>query len=164
MGRPAGDINPRFGRLVSRKEALEHLERCREMGLVHMTGLNKLDSVWLNVGPSSNLLTLCNCCPCCCLWKVLPSLSPEIGSNIQRMPGIKVAVTDRCAGCGRCADNICFVGAITLENGRAVISEECRGCGRCIEACPNKAIHMEISERDPIERTIARISEKVNIS
>ena len=72
LGEAALGINPEFGRLASKEEALAYVRRCRDAGLVHMIGRNKLDTVWLGVDPGHKLLTICNCCPCCCLWKMLP--------------------------------------------------------------------------------------------
>lgn len=64
LGEAAMQINPLLGRKVTKKEALEHVQECRKAGLVHLIGRNKLDAVWLNVGPGNKLLTICNCCPC----------------------------------------------------------------------------------------------------
>ena len=144
LGEAVLQINPALGRLVSKEEALAHARRCREAGLVHLIGRNKLDTVWLGAGPGDRLMTICNCCPCCCLWRMIPQLDPAIGAKVTRMPGVNVTVTDRCAGCGTCAAGICFVDAIRLVDGRATISDACRGCGRCVEACPNEAIALTI--------------------
>ena len=100
LGEAASGINPRLGRPVTREEALEHVRRCREAGLVHLIGRNKLDTIWLGVGPGDRLLTICNCCPCCCLWRMLPHLSPQIGAKITGMPGVTVSVNEECVGCG----------------------------------------------------------------
>ncbi|KYK31780.1 MAG: 4Fe-4S ferredoxin [Theionarchaea archaeon DG-70] len=162
LGEAAMDINPQLGRPATKKEALEHVQKCREAGLVHLIGRNKLDAVWLNVGPQNKLLTVCNCCPCCCLWRMLPDLAPEISTSITRMPGVTVTVTDACVGCGTC-EQVCFVNAITVVNGRAVISDQCRGCGRCVEICPHKAIELSI-EGDFVEKSIERIAELVDVS
>jgi hypothetical protein len=67
LGEAVEQINPRLGRLVSKQEAHGHVQRCREAGLVHLVGRNKLDAFWLGAGPGEKLLTICNCCPCCCL-------------------------------------------------------------------------------------------------
>jgi ferredoxin len=165
LGEAARGINPKFGRPVGVAEALEHVARCREAGLVHLVGRNKLDTVWLNIGPSSRLLTICNCCPCCCLWKVLPVIDTQISKKVNRMPGVRLSVTDTCVGCGVCTRGSCFVDAIRLKGKRAVIDEDqCRGCGRCADICPNHAIRLEIERPDYIEAAIERISRLVDLT
>jgi ferredoxin len=145
LGEAALGINPRLGRRVTREEALNHAARCRAAGLVHLVGRNRLDTVWLGVGPGERLLTICNCCPCCCLWRVLPHMTPHIGAKVQRMPGVSVAVDEHCIGCGTCADGACFVDAIQMVDGRAVIGDGCRGCGRCASLCPQGAIQIVVN-------------------
>jgi ferredoxin len=143
LGEAARGINTRLGRRVSREEAHEHARRCREAGLVHLVGRNKLDAVWLGVGPGSRLLTICNCCPCCCLWKILPGVSAGIAGKVARMPGVSVHVNGDCTGCGLCAEGVCFVNAVNMQDGIAVIGGDCRGCGRCALACPVGAISVD---------------------
>ena len=164
LGEAVLGINQELGRLVSMEEALDHVKRCREAGLVHLVGRNKLDSVWLNVRPGRNLLTICNCCPCCCLWRILPFIRRQIGSKVTKMEGISISVNEHCEGCGTCTLDVCFVKAIQIKRGRAVISDECRGCGRCISVCPNSAIKMTIGSADVIQHTIRRIEKVVDVS
>jgi ferredoxin len=164
LGEAAMGINPKLGRRVTKKEALEHVGRCREAGLVHLIGRNKLDTVWLNVGPGHKLLTICNCCPCCCLWRVLPHIAPLLGDKVTKMPGVTVTVTDRCVGCGTCTQDVCFVDAIHLVNGRAVISDACRGCGRCVDLCPQQAIELAIADDQFVKRSIDHLSPLVDVS
>ncbi|MHA1970750.1 MAG: DUF362 domain-containing protein [Candidatus Thorarchaeota archaeon] len=164
MGEAAEGINPKLGRRVSKDEAHEHVKRCGEAGLVHMIGRNKLDTSWLGVSPGDKLLTVCNCCPCCCLWKMLPDIKSEIGRKITKMPGVNVKVTDACVGCGTCIDeDICFVEAITMVDDKAVISAECRGCGRCVEVCPHDAIELTIDNKEFIGVSIDRVSSLVDV-
>lgn len=162
MGEATGRINPALGREVTKDEAREHLEKCREAGLVHMIGRNKLDSVWLWARPGEKLLTICNCCPCCCLWRAAPHFAPHIGDKIGPMPGVEVSVSEDCVGCGTCAD-ACFVGAISFENGRAVIGGDCKGCGRCVEACPSGAIDITLPSGDDIDAAVQRIAALVDV-
>jgi Pyruvate/2-oxoacid:ferredoxin oxidoreductase delta subunit len=164
LGEAVQQINTKVGRLVSKNEALAHAQRCRNAGLVHMIGRNKLDSVWLGVTPSENLLTICNCCPCCCLWKIIPFVTPRISDKVVKMPGVQVTVNDLCIGCEDCTQGICFVDSIYIDNGRAVIGEECRGCGRCVDICPIEAIEIRIDDPSFVNDTIEKLSPLVNIS
>ncbi len=163
LGSAASRINPKLGRPVTREEAHRHAEKCREAGLVNVIGRNKLDTVWLGIGPKERLLTICSCCPCCCLWRAIPHLAPEISSKVTRLPGVRLEVGGECIGCGDCIDS-CFVEAISLKDGKAHISEQCRGCGRCVEACPNSAIELIIEDDAFVDGRIQRISELVDLS
>ena len=165
LGEAVLDINPKLGRRVTKEEASDHARRCREAGLVHLIGRNKLDMVWLGVGPGEKLLTICNCCPCCCLWRVLPDVTPGISDRVARMPGVTVHVaTDRCVGCGTCTQDVCFVKAIQLLDGHAVIHEACRGCGRCVSFCPEGAIEVTVDNDEFVSDVIQRISSLVDVS
>ena len=164
LGEAASGINPRLGRPVTQEEALEHVQRCREAGLVHLIGRNKLDTIWLGVGPGDKLLTICNCCPCCCLWRMLPHLSPQIGAKITGMPGVTVSVCEECVGCGTCTEGICFADAIRLEGDRAVIDDACRGCGRCVEVCPQGAIKLWLEHGQVVEESVRHLSTLVQIA
>jgi NAD-dependent dihydropyrimidine dehydrogenase PreA subunit len=163
LGKGVLDINPKLGRQVSKEEALEHIKKCREAGLVHMIGRNLLDKQWLGVEDGSKLLSICNCCQCCCLWRISPILNPQIGSKVKKLPGVEVSVNDNCVGCETCTKNICFVDAIHIKNKRAYITEECRGCGRCIEVCPQDAIELVIENKKYINQAISKINEIINV-
>ena len=164
IGTPTLKIDPRLGRQVSKSEAYEHLERAREAGLVHSLGRNKLDTIWLGATPGHKLHTVSHCCPCCCLYRVLPDLDRSISSKITHMPGVRITVnTERCEGCGACA-KVCLARAISFKNKKSVINDLCVGCGRCVEACPHKAIELHIDNDQFIEDTIRQISEKVDVT
>jgi len=163
LGQAAMGINPALGRSVIREEALEHVRRCREAGLIHIIGRVKLDAVWLNVRPGGKMLSICNCCPCCCLWRVLPHLDEQIGARVTKMPGVSVSVSEACVGCGTCTQGTCFADAIRGEDGRTVISDACRGCGGCVAVCPHEAIEISISHDCFVEDSIERIAPLVDI-
>jgi ferredoxin len=164
LGEAVLGINPTLGRLATREEALAHVERCREAGLVHLIGRNKLDTVWLGTHPAHKLLTICNCCPCCCLWKMIPQLDPSISRKVTKMPTVTVTVTEECVGCGLCVDQVCFVDAIRMEGDLAVIGDACRGCGRCVEICPAEAIDLSIDADLFLRECIDRLSPLVDVS
>ena len=163
LGDAAAGINPKLGRPASKQEALAHVARAREAGLVHVIGRNKLDSLWLGVGPVHHLLTICHCCPCCCLYGILPHLAPHIAARVTAMPGVRVRVTERCIGCGQCENGVCFVQAIHVDNGRAEVGAGCRGCGRCVEACPQGAIELTIDDWTFVDRTIRELAGVVDV-
>lgn len=165
LGKAVLNIDPRLGRLVRKEEALAHLDRCERAGLVHLIGRNKLDSMWTSGKPKEDLMTICNCCPCCCLWKMLPQLDPAISSKMRRLPGVHLTVeAEICNGCGTCVDG-CYVNAISLENGKASIDQDlCKGCARCAHLCPEKAITLHLEDMDYLERTVERLTPLVDVT
>ncbi|NHJ31962.1 MAG: 4Fe-4S ferredoxin [Asgard group archaeon] len=165
IGEAVLQIDPSYGKLVSKEEAKAHIKQCQEAGLIQLIGRNKLDKQWLDVKPGHKLLTICNCCECCCLWKMLPDLDVKISRNFTKMPGLTVEISDECLGCGDCTKGICFVDAISLREGKAVIDKDiCRACGRCISICKQEAIQMIIQDPDFIKESISRISSAVDVN
>ena len=53
---------------------------------------------------------------------------------------------EKCIGCGVCEAN-CAFGAITVENGVAVVNDACTLCGSCVEDCEVEALHIEGAEK-----------------
>jgi heterodisulfide reductase subunit A-like polyferredoxin len=94
---------------------------------------------------------------------MLPVISPRIGGKVARMPGVSVQVSDLCAGCGTCAEGLCFVNAIQVVDGRAQIGPDCRGCGRCVENCPNGAIEITIQDSAYVAKAIQRLAQQVDV-
>ncbi len=164
LGEAADQINPKLGRAVDEAEALDHVQKCMDAGLVQMIGRDRLDSVALDIGPDDKLMTICSCCPCCCIWRIIPLASQEISDMIVKMPGVEVTVSESCIGCGICTEGSCFVDAIQLENDRACIGPSCRGCGRCVTVCPNEAIEITISNPDYVAEVIDKLDQLVDLS
>jgi Fe-S-cluster-containing hydrogenase component 2 len=135
LGDAVLDINPQLGKLVTKKQALDHLRKCRDAGLVQMIGRNRLDAQWLGVSPGEKLLSICNCDPCCCLWRVSSILAPKIGSKIKKMPGVVIRVTDKCIG-----------------------------CGTCVGVCPQNAIEIVIDDEKYIKKSIQEIDNIIELA
>lgn len=166
LGRGADKIPKHLGKMLTAEEAKAHMKRCREAGLVHLIGRNKIDSVVFSQGPKEELLSICSCCPCCCLWKMVPDLNQRIASSLEKMPGIEiVAHPDLCRGCSRCVkDSICYVNALSIVDGKVQIDEGlCKGCGRCVEFCKDRAIELRILDDSYIQGSIGRIEPLVDI-
>ncbi|MDH4318248.1 MAG: 4Fe-4S binding protein, partial [Desulfobulbaceae bacterium] len=51
---------------------------------------------------------------------------------------------EKCIGCGVCEAN-CAFGAISIEEGCAVVGDGCTLCGSCVDGCEVEALHIEIS-------------------
>jgi ferredoxin len=115
---------------VSKEEALDHVQRAREAGLVHMIGRNRIDTVWAGATPGTKLLTICNCCSCCCtVLRGRLELGLKTSFDTSRfVPGVNEAL---CNGCAICAEERCPAKAIDMRSdGVAVIREnDCIGCG-----------------------------------
>jgi MinD superfamily P-loop ATPase len=78
-------------------------------------------------------------------------LQPRIKEEHRFSGGKKARITtDKCRGCGRCAD-VCEFGAVVIENPKKTGAERrfmideisCEGCGVCRYFCPFGAIEFE---------------------
>jgi len=143
IGKGTARIPPEYGHFADSEEACAYIDRCDELGLVHIIGRNKLDSIWLHTGNHKDLMTICNCCPCCCLWNMVRDIDHGIAETYRRIDGVTVSVDNtKCIGCGICSEG-CFVKAISIVDGKCVLDDaKCRGCGRCTEQCPTGAISL----------------------
>jgi UDP-glucose 4-epimerase len=98
-----------------------------------------------------DFLVVCFCCDCCCMVRTdMKQAGPGFRDTIKKLDAVRVEVTDRCEGCGTCAET-CFMGAIAVEDGRARIDpEQCKSCGRCSMVCPQQAIQVDFDHEDAL--------------
>jgi len=163
LGEAARGIHPKLGKQAGVEETLGHIKDAMQAGLVPFTGRNRLDTLWLGVGPGDRLLTICLCCPCCCLYSVYPHLPAHLRTSVMRLEGLEVTVGSECIGCGRC-ETVCLSEAIHVDVHQAVIDDEkCNGCGRCASECPEGAIHLRLTRRDAVEACKERIRSRVDV-
>ena len=164
IGPASRRIASKYGRTATVEEALAHVDKADELGLSHVIGRNKIDSIWMNVRPKEQLLTICHCCPCCCLWKVLPDLDDDISNKVKRLEDVEVhPVNENCKMCLKClGDDICFGNAIGIEDGKITIDQDkCVGCGHCVQNCKFNAIELNYTQRS-VDSVLNRIGELVD--
>ncbi len=160
LGDGALDIPKTVCREVGIAEAKEHAHRAIEAGLVPIVGKAHVDDFIYSIPHTGTMMTICFCCECCCLTRFYNEVPEKYrDAAFTRFEGIEVRVTDECKGCGKC-EKRCFIEAITVVDGRAVISEQCRACGRCSITCPDDAIEISVDEGS-FERTYERIRANV---
>ena len=75
--------------------------------------------------------------------RILQEQKEEVGRTIRQLETnqnpVAVVLTEKCAGCGLCAD-VCPANAIKV-NSQAIIDDElCVGCRYCMSECPSEAI------------------------
>lgn len=144
-------------REVGVEEAKEHARKAAAAGLVPIVGKARADNFIFKIKDRSRLLTVCFCCECCCVSR-LTALGPaRFLDPIQpKLESISLTVTDKCKGCGKCAEH-CYINAITIVDGVAVMNEYCRACGRCATFCPNNAISISITDPEFLDKARERI-------
>jgi NAD-dependent dihydropyrimidine dehydrogenase PreA subunit len=163
VGEGAREIEPEVGRHVDIEEALEHHRKGVEAGLIPVVGKVKIDAIGLGVKEYNRLMTICHCCPCCCLTRGVHHAPRDVRDFLVRLEGVTVEVTGDCNGCGKCVE-ACIYKQMKLIDGVAVVGEECKGCSRCATACPEDAITITVDNPEYIEQCIERISAYVDVS
>ncbi len=162
MGESALKIPHGVSRRVTREQAHDHVERAIDAGLVPMVGKVRVDNFIFLTPDRSRLLSVCFCCPCCCMMRSFKHMPGDyLNGLMPPVEGVSVEVTDPCVGCGTCLD-ACGFGAITIVDGRAVHDDHCRGCGRCATYCPHEAIKITIDNPQAVEDIKTRIESYVS--
>ncbi|HDP79973.1 MAG TPA: hypothetical protein ENN21_03925 [Spirochaetes bacterium] len=166
LGKAVSRMHPSHGRTANREEAFAHIDRAAAAGLVANIAHVWIDPLAFGLTRFNRLMFICFCDDCCCLYRThMRKRGPNLDRAYRRLPGISVTLkADLCDGCGLCAKS-CFVAAVTVENGKAVIGDECRGCGRCVELCPRGALELVMEDEETLYRRIQeRIGEVADIT
>jgi UDP-glucose 4-epimerase len=128
---------------------------------VPVVGKVRADNYIFDVKDRSRMLTTCFCCECCCVTRYTRYVPLKSLDPLQpRLEGVTLTVTGDCIGCGKCAKH-CYIRAIEVSGGRAVIGDYCRACGRCASVCPEGAIEIRMEDADFLEKAYNSIRSHV---
>jgi len=164
LGESVLDMTPGLGRLVSKEEAQEHMQKAIESGLVPSIGKGRIDNFLYGIPDKGKLMGVCFCCHCCCIAGSFKDLPVEqMDRMFPRIDGLRMEVTDECSGCGSCME-YCIYDAISIDSGRAVLGDMCRQCGRCVSNCPSQAITLSLDNHDFMDEMVQRISSYVDVT
>jgi len=149
LGEGTRQIDPRIARHVSVDEAIEHLDRGLELGLIPMVGRVKIDDLLWGVKDTGQLLAVCFCCRCCCTILNSGKYWPKRASDsIKRLKGLRIVhIKEACVSCGNCVDE-CFMGALSMGEVISINDDLCKGCGRCVALCPAGAMQARVDDLD----------------
>jgi ferredoxin len=154
LGDGALKIPPSMGRLVNQPEALDHVQRAVDAGLVPTIIHSLFDACVLGI-PHQQTVGICFCCECCCTVRNGLKLGPPaLQRGAKRLPGLSVRVGDTCTLCGICAAS-CSVEAMHPGNFWMEIDDRCLGCGQCAAVCPVDAISIELNNLSYTARTVS---------
>ncbi len=126
-----------YGRLVSREEIMEALDRAEDAGLIHFT--DNIEKPYIS----------CNCCACCCISLATltrfntPALFCNSQFTVQFDP-------NKCNSCGKCT-KACIAGGVHLYNKKIIFEPwRCIGCGVCVTKCDTYALKL-VPRKDNIQ-------------
>ena len=151
LGPAISRMHPSHGRHVGADEAIQHVRRASDAGLVANLGHVWIDVVAFGLPDFKNLMFICFCDDCCCQYRThLKKRGPNLDRAYQKLPGVNLSViNEKCNGCGICKEK-CFVDAIALQDNVAVVTDSCKGCGQCVDNCPEQAIVLELTNEEEL--------------
>ena len=163
-------VKQRMGREASVEEALAHIDKGAELGLIGQALWIEVERFLLGIKREKDVahwLEMCFCCPCCCgTFKLSRATAqPDIRNRFQSV-GWKAVVDDAlCVHCGLCVKH-CPITVLRMDDDALSIDEQaCLGCGFCAKACPKEAIALQLRTPllESIEDYFARGGLKVKI-
>jgi ferredoxin len=165
MGPAISRMHPSHGRKVDQSEAVDHVRRAADAGLIANVAHTWIDPLAFGLTKFDRLMFICFCDDCCCLYRThMQRRGESLNRAYQRLPGISVVVdAEKCTGCGICVER-CFVAEMKIVDACAGPGPDCKGCGRCAEVCPTGAVRLEVADEETLyKRLVARIEAVADI-
>jgi len=160
LGPAISRMHPSHGQRASRDQAIEHVRKAANAGLVANIAHVWIDPVAFGLTRFNQLMFICFCDDCCCLYRThMHRRGANLDRAYQKLPGISVCVDEeKCDGCGICVER-CFVSAMELHDGKAIPGEHCKACARCVDACPLGAVGLDIRDENALYEQLLGQSE-----
>jgi Na+-translocating ferredoxin:NAD+ oxidoreductase RNF subunit RnfB len=128
-------IDQGWARKITKKEALNILDKNEETGLI------------LQPGNAIRPDFICSCCGCCCgLLRDLKKMNNP--ARLLKTNYVAEINSELCTGCGVCVDR-CQMGALSLVDDISIVNrKKCLGCGLCVVTCSAEAIELKNKEKE----------------
>lgn len=152
-----GIVKKGQGHEASIDEALTHIDRAAELGLIGQAMWIEVERLILGVKKNRDVarwLEICFCCPCCCgtFRMIKASGQQDVRDRFRSIGWTAQVDSATCTNCLKCA-KLCPVDAISITNKKIAIDQNrCLGCGYCGAHCPSKAIKLEL--RKPLLNSV----------
>ena len=158
-------IHPSHGRRINTQEAIKHIQKASEAGLVANIAHVWIDALAFHLTQFNRLLFMCLCDDDQCIYRsFMKRRGPTLDKTFKKLPGLTVKIDQiKCIQCETCIEN-CFVSAIEIKGNLAVINEDCTGCGVCVRHCEEGAISVTMeNEEEMFQQLLNRVREMSNL-
>lgn len=151
------------GRIATAEEAIERVRLAYENGLMPLLGSSGMAGE--NSPNTGKAMSMCFCCPCCCINGIFTRNGTSALKLFNRMEGLHVEVDKEiCVGCGDCVE-ICAFNGMEMIDGKAEVNQNrCLGCGKCEMTCPNGAISIYFDDISRVDEFISTLDSVVDVS
>lgn len=146
-----GIVSKGQGHEASIEEALAHIDKAAELGLIGQALWIEVERLILGLKRSPDTarwLEICFCCPCCCgTFRMMKASGDKtVKDRFKSIGWLAEVDAESCIKCRKCV-KLCPVEAISLKDDKIVINpDRCLGCGFCGVRCPSHSISLDLKK------------------